>query len=259
MSGITLCVNIDHIATVRQARGVNFPDPLAGARICEENGAHGITVHLREDRRHIQDRDVIALREVVRGKLNLEMALSDDVIAVARRVLPDQITLVPEKREELTTEGGLDVKGHYERIREVTEMFKNDGVAVSLFIEPDEETVRLSKKAGADSIEIHTGRYCNLFDRDPSRGVSDEETNRELNRIYHAAGIAGEIGIGLNAGHGLTCGNLPPILEAPGLEELNIGFSIIARSIFIGLPAAVREVLAVVHGAASGGGAPCSC
>jgi pyridoxine 5-phosphate synthase len=250
MSSITLCVNIDHIATVRQARGVDFPDPLAGASICEENGAHGITVHLREDRRHIQDKDVIALKEIVTGKLNLEMALSDEIIAVAEKVLPHQITLVPEKREELTTEGGLDVKGNFDRITRVTGMFKSQGVAVSLFIEPDEDTVRLSKKAGADSIEIHTGRYCNLFDRDPSRGIRDEETNRELNRIYHAAGIASEVGIGVYAGHGLTCGNLPPVLETPGLRELNIGFSIIARSVFIGLPAAVREMLAVISSAA---------
>ncbi len=249
MKEISLCVNIDHIATLRQARGVKYPDPLAGARVCEESGARGITVHLREDRRHIQDRDVEALKGIVRGKFNLEMALSDDIIAVARRVKPDQVTLVPEKREELTTEGGLDVRGQFDRICEVTGLFRNDGIRVSLFIEPDEETVLLSKKTGADHIEIHTGLYCALYDRRPERGVDDPETAEQLRRIHRAAETARDAGLGVNAGHGLDCGNLPPVLGAPGLAELNIGFSIIARSVFLGLPAAVKEVLALINGA----------
>ncbi|HRZ25388.1 MAG TPA: pyridoxine 5'-phosphate synthase [Spirochaetota bacterium] len=241
MSDIKLCVNIDHVATVRQARGGIEPDPLQAARIVEESGADGVTVHLREDRRHIQDSDIIALRDIVVGKFNLEMALSDDIISIAKRILPDQITLVPEKREELTTEGGLDVRGYFDRIRSVVEMFHEKKVIVSLFIEPDIETVELSKKSGADYIEIHTGTYCNEFYRPGSRRVKDE-----IDRIYLAAERACAIGIGVNAGHGLDCKNLPAILGAPGLEELNIGFSIIARSLFIGMPAAVKEMLRTI-------------
>jgi pyridoxine 5-phosphate synthase len=243
MSDIKLCVNIDHVATVRQARGGIEPDPLQAARIVEENGAHGITVHLREDRRHIQDSDIIALRDIVVGKFNLEMALSDDIIAVAKQVVPDQITLVPEKREELTTEGGLDVRGNFDRIKSVVGMFHEKNVIVSLFIEPDIETVELSKKCGADFIEIHTGTYCNEFLRNGSGRVKDE-----IDRIYLAAERACAVGIGVNAGHGLDCKNLPPLLKTPGLEELNIGFSIIARSMFIGLPAAVKEMIRTIEG-----------
>jgi pyridoxine 5-phosphate synthase len=239
MSGIKLCVNVDHIATVRQARGGIEPDPVEGARICEENGAHGITVHLREDRRHIQDMDVVALRDVVTGKFNLEMALSDDIIAVAKRVVPDQITLVPEKRQELTTEGGLDVRANRERIRSVVEQFHDLGVEISLFIEPDKEAVEISKETGADFIEIHTGSYCEV------RGEAG--VRRELGRIYEAADHAVRSGIRVNAGHGLNYSNLEPVLHAASLEELNIGHSIIARSIFIGLPAAVREMKAVIE------------
>lgn len=242
MKGITLCVNIDHIATLRQARGVGYPDVLEGARVCETSGAHGITVHLREDRRHIQDGDVHALKDVVRGKYNLEMALSDDIIAVAEKVKPHQVTLVPEKREELTTEGGLDVASHFERIKRVVGRFKDRGIIVSLFIEPHDETVRLSKEAGADYIEIHTGSYCTLFERKAGESL----VKAELDKILNAARYGQSLGIGINAGHGLSCENLPPVLAAPGLEELNIGFSIIARSVFIGLPAAVKEMLATI-------------
>lgn len=240
---IKLCVNIDHIATVRQARGVVYPDPLEGARIVEEHGAHGVTVHLREDRRHIQDHDVVALRDIVVGKFNLEMALSDDIIGVAKKVLPDQITLVPEKREELTTEGGLDIKRNFSKIKSVVNDFHEKNVIVSLFIEPDIETIELSKETGADYIEIHTGTYCNEC------MVPDNDTavQKELDRIYSAAQRAVDIGIGVNAGHGLDCNNLPPLVQAPGLDELNIGFSIIARSIFIGLPGAVQEILKIIR------------
>lgn len=243
MSDIKLCVNIDHVATVRQARGGIEPDPLQAARIVEETGAHGVTVHLREDRRHIQDSDIIALRDIVVGKFNLEMALSDDIIAVAKQVVPDQITLVPEKREELTTEGGLDVRGNFDRIKSVVGMFHEKNVIVSLFIEPDIETVELSKKCGADFIEIHTGTYCNEF-----LGNGNGRVKNEIDRIYLAAERACAVGIGVNAGHGLDCKNLPPLLKTPGLEELNIGFSIIARSMFIGLPAAVKEMIRTIEG-----------
>jgi len=250
MSQIKLCVNIDHIATVRQARGSAYPDPLEGARLCEESGAHGITVHLREDRRHIQDRDVIGLKDIVKGKFNLEMALSDEIIAIAKKVKPDQITLVPEKREEITTEGGLDVAAHFDRIRTVVKQFHEHGVIISLFIEPEKDLVYRSKETGADYIEIHTGSYCTAADDfggdlfgEPPPGVK-----RELERICRAAEYAAEIGIGINAGHGLNAYNLKPVLAARGLEELNIGHSIIARSIFVGLPAAVKELLAIIRG-----------
>jgi pyridoxine 5-phosphate synthase len=248
MPGIKLCVNIDHIATVRQARGGAWPDPLEGARICEESGAHGITVHLREDRRHIQDCDVVALKKIVKGTYNLEMALSDDIIGVAKKVMPDQITLVPEKREEVTTEGGLDVAAHFDRIRAVVGQFRDIGTIVSLFVEPDEHVVEKSKETGADFIEIHTGAYCNAADAagwDPSREMP-AGVGRELERICRAAERAVAVGIGVNAGHGLNRFNLGPVLGARGLEELNIGHSIISRAIFIGLPAAVKELLDII-------------
>jgi pyridoxine 5-phosphate synthase len=238
MSDIKLCVNVDHIATVREARGGIEPDPVAGALLCEENGASGITVHLREDRRHIQDEDVFNLKNMVRGKYNLEMALSDDIIEIACRVVPDQVTLVPEKREELTTEGGLDVKRNFRKISEVTERFRGLGIMVSLFIEPDSETVKRSLDTGADYIEIHTGTYCNAF------GTEGEE--REIERIYRAAEEAVRIGIGVNAGHGLNYQNIGRVLESAGLDELNIGHSIVSRAVMSGMPAAVREMVDII-------------
>jgi pyridoxine 5-phosphate synthase len=248
MSRIKLCVNIDHIATLRQARGSAYPDPLEGARLCEESGAHGITVHLREDRRHIQDRDVIGLKEIVKGKFNLEMALSDEIIAIAKKVKPDQITLVPEKRQEITTEGGLDVAAHFDRIRDVVKQFHDIGIIISLFIEPEKDLVYRSKETGADYIEIHTGTYCTAADDfgGDLYWESPPGVKRELDRICRAAEYASEIRIGINAGHGLNAYNLKPVLAARGLDELNIGHSIIARSIFIGLPAAVKELLAII-------------
>jgi pyridoxine 5-phosphate synthase len=248
MSEIKLCVNIDHIATLRQARGTAYPDLLEGARLCEEAGAHGITVHLREDRRHIQDRDVYGLKKTVRGKFNLEMALSDEIIAIARKVIPGQITLVPEKRQELTTEGGLDVAGNFDRIRSVVRQFHDIGVIVSLFIEPARDTVYRSKETGADYIELHTGTYCTRAD-EGGQGLNRElstHAESELERIYRAAEHACEIGIGVNAGHGLNHYNLKPVLSAKGLDELNIGHSIISRSIFLGLTGAVQELLAII-------------
>jgi pyridoxine 5-phosphate synthase len=239
MAGIELCVNIDHIATVRQARGGFEPDPLDGVAPCEDNGAAGITVHLREDRRHIQDSDVFRLREVVKGKLNLEMALSNDIIAVARTLVPDQITLVPEKRQEITTEGGLDVAGNKKKIIEVVELFHGLGVIVSLFIEPHRDAVIASAQTGADFIELHTGTYCNAR--------NEPDIGREIGRIHEAARIALDHGMRVNAGHGLNYQNLIPVLATPGLEELNIGHSIIARSIFTGLGQAVREMVDVIR------------
>ncbi len=248
MGQVKLCVNIDHIATVREARGTSYPDPLEGARLCEESGAHGITVHLREDRRHIQDRDVLALKNIVKGKYNLEMALSDEIIAIALRVKPDQVTLVPEKREEVTTEGGLDVAGNFDRIQTVVKKFHDNGIIVSLFIEPDRDVVNRSKEAGADYIELHTGSYClaaDAFGGDLYWELP-ADVKRELDRIYCAADCASEIGIGVNAGHGLNRYNLGLVLAARGLDELNIGHSIIARSIFVGLSGAVKELLDIL-------------
>ncbi len=238
MKGIGLCVNIDHVATVRQARGTAYPDLPEAAVLCESAGAAGITVHLREDRRHIQDADVFALRKIVKGRFNLEMALSDDIIGVARKVVPDQITLVPERREELTTEGGLDVHAHFDRIRAVAAEFNALGVTVSLFIEPDPRVIELSAETGAAFIELHTGRYCDAADM-PGRG----DPARELDRVLSAASRATELGIGVNAGHGLNTGNVGPVCAARGLNELNIGHSIVARAIFVGLGKAVAEML----------------
>ncbi len=240
MSKAILCVNIDHIATLREARGGTEPDLLEGARICEASSAAGITVHLREDRRHIQDRDVFALRKIVKGKFNLEMALSDDILRVAKKVVPDQITIVPEKREELTTEGGLDVKGNAARIREVVKIFHGLGTVVSLFVEPEREAVLLSKETGADFIEIHTGSYCNA--------VSRGKLRKEIDRIYKAAECGRQAGIRINAGHGLNYVNVQAVLKTPGLEELNIGHSIISRSVFTGLSRAVREMADIISG-----------
>ncbi len=239
MSKVNLCVNVDHIATLRQARGGTFPDPVRGAMLCEENGADGITVHLREDRRHIQDFDVYALRDVVNGKFNLEMALSDDIISIAMQVIPDQITLVPEKREELTTEGGLNVKQNFKKIREVVETFHQLEVEVSLFIEPEIDIIDLSYDTGSDFIELHTGTYCNTS--------KEADIQREKSRLYTAASHALKKGIRINAGHGLNYNNTPPILDMEGLEELNIGHSIISQSIYSGLPHAVREMVRILQ------------
>lgn len=239
MNKIKLCVNVDHIATLRQARGGTYPDPVKGAMLCEENGADGITVHLREDRRHIQDFDVFALRDVVNGKFNLEMALSDDIISVAEQVLPDQITLVPEKREELTTEGGLNVKDNISKISEFIKKFHDLDIEISLFIEPDTLVIDQSCDSGADFVEFHTGTYCN--------SVKDEDINRELARLYTAAEHAVKKGIRVNAGHGLNYKNTTPILGMNGLEELNIGHSIISQSIYSGLPVAVRDMVKLLQ------------
>ncbi len=248
MPRIKLCVNIDHIATLRQARGGAYPDPIEGARICEESGAHGITVHLREDRRHIQDRDVLELKRVVRGKYNLEMALSDEIIDLALDVKPDQVTLVPEKREELTTEGGLDVAAHFERIRSLVPRFHDAGILVSLFIEPDPGIVSLSRDAGADYVELHTGAYCTGADDwgGDLAGPLPPDVKDRLAAIHDAAGHAVRTGIGVNAGHGLNAYNLAPVLGAPGLDELNIGHSIVSRAVFLGLAGAVKELLDII-------------
>jgi len=233
-----LMVNIDHVATLREARGTYYPDPIFAAGIAETAGASGIIVHLREDRRHIKDRDVRILREVVKTKLNLEMAATDEMVSIAREIKPDMITLVPEKREELTTEGGLDVAGLSKKIQKVIESVKDKGIKVSLFVDPEEKQVIVSKEIGADMIEIHTGAY--------SDAVNEVIRDKELKKVIDAAKRGKELGLGVNAGHGLHYHNVSEIVAIPEIDELSIGHSIIARAIFTGLDQAVRDMLRLI-------------
>jgi pyridoxine 5-phosphate synthase len=234
-----LGVNVDHVATVREARKGRSPDPVPAALLCEEAGAAQITVHLREDRRHIQDRDVRLLRELVKTSLNLEMAATDDMVAIALSIRPDTATLVPEKREELTTEGGLSVAGNAERITAVVKRLQQGGIRVSLFIDPDLEQVKESLRVGAKAIEIHTGRYSNA--------VTEEEKGEEMERIADAASLARKIGLEVGAGHGLDVHNIGAIARLPEIAEVNIGHSIIARAVMVGIGAAVREMIDTIR------------
>ena len=234
-----LMVNIDHVATLREARGVSYPDPVYAAGIAEMAGASGIIVHLREDRRHIKDRDVRLLREVVRTTLNLEMAATEEMVAIAREILPDMVTLVPEKRQELTTEGGLDVAGNRERIAYAVAALKEKGIAVSLFVDPDEAQVGAALGVAADMIEIHTGHYSDAPDGRASR--------EELTRIIATARAGKAAGMGVNAGHGLHYDNVRPILQISEVDELSIGHSIIARAVLVGLDRAVRDMIALIR------------
>ena len=236
-----LGVNIDHVATLRQARGGVAPEPATAAGIAEHNGADGITVHLREDRRHIQDRDLELLSKVVQTRINLEMAATEEMIGIATRLKPFSATLVPEKRRELTTEGGLDVMGQREPLHRAVARLRDAGILVSLFIDPDLAQMRASRQAGADAVEIHTGTYCEAFRN--GRHVE------EFERIRVAAAHGSNIGLKVFAGHGLDVRNIVPILSLPEIEEFNIGHSIIARAVFIGLGPAVREIADLVHGA----------
>lgn len=230
-----LGVNVDHIATIRQARGVTEPDPVAAAMLAELAGAHGITVHLREDRRHIQDRDVEILRKTVQTRLNLEMALTDEMVAIALKVLPDAVTLVPEGRHELTTEGGLDVNMLRATLTQKIPLLKQAGIVVSLFVEPDLEQIKTCHKVGADYIEIHTGTYCEMR--------TEADRREQLQRIELAISAARRLGLGVNAGHGLNYQNIGPVVALKGIEEFNIGHSIVARASLVGLERAVREML----------------
>jgi pyridoxine 5-phosphate synthase len=232
-----LGVNIDHVATLRQARRVAYPDPLEAARLALEGGADGITVHLREDRRHIQDADVERLRGALRTNLNLEMAVTDAMVAFAVRMRPDDVCLVPERREELTTEGGLDVAGQLDRVRAATERLATAGIQVSCFIDPVEEQIRASHVAGAHAVELHTGDYANA----DAGGAP-----RELERIAAAAAVVRALGLDLHAGHGLTVANVGPVARIPGMTELNIGHSIVARAVLVGMVVAVREMKAAL-------------
>jgi pyridoxine 5-phosphate synthase len=240
MCRMRLHVNVDHIATLREQRNTKYPDPVTAAAICELAGAHGITVHLREDRRHIHDRDVKILRETVQTILNLEMAATDEMVNIAIETKPDLVTLVPEKREEKTTEGGLALSNEstFTGLKNAIDKLTQAGIPVSLFIDPEEEMVVLSKKAGAKMIELHTGDYT-LVPRGPQR-------DKELERLYVAAEKAEEIDILLAAGHGLDYTNVEGIMDLPGLIELNIGHSIISRASLVGLQVAVEEMLVLM-------------
>ena len=234
-----LCVNIDHIATLRQARLEDEPDPLEAARLVEKAGAHGITAHLREDRRHIQDRDVEMLRKKVRTKLNLEMAATEEMVRFAVRVKPDQATLVPEKRRELTTEGGLSLKSGPQRFQRVVERLQSHGIPVSLFIDPEPGTILLSSRMGATFVELHTGRYSRACRK--GKGVK-----REFMDLAAGTRLAHSLGLRVHAGHGLTYQNVTPIAALPEIEDLNIGHNIIARASMVGLEKAVLEMLEIL-------------
>ncbi|MRR35603.1 pyridoxine 5'-phosphate synthase [bacterium] len=233
-----LGVNIDHVATIRQARGGVEPDPVAAAALAELAGADGITIHLREDRRHIQDRDVKLLRQTVKTKLNLEMAATAEMVEIALSVKPDMCTLVPEKRQELTTEGGLDVRLSMQSIAEVVERLQNGGITVSLFVDPDPDQVKATSKVGADYIEIHTGTFAEATDWKTEQA--------ELERIGNAVKLGAKLGLGINAGHGLNYTNIRKITALGGIEEFNIGHSIISRAVLVGLDRAVRDMVDLI-------------
>ncbi len=233
-----LGVNIDHVATLRQARGGTDPDPLTAAILVELAGADGLVVHLREDRRHIQDRDLTMLREIVRTKLDLEMAADDAMAKIALSVKPDLVTLVPERRQELTTEGGLDVANHRERIQKIVDLLRDGGIPTSLFIEPSLDQIKAAHKIGAAYVELHTGRYANA--------KRSKEEDEEFEALTQAAKLAYKLGLGVNAGHGLTSKNVKRLAKLPEIVEFNIGHSIIARSVMVGLVQAVREMKELV-------------
>lgn len=234
-----LCVNVDHIATIRQARRGKEPDPVQAALLVELAGASGITVHLREDRRHIQDRDVELLRRLVKTKLNLEMAATEEMLGIALACKPEMATLVPERREELTTEGGLDVHGHIDGISLAVRRLRAGGILVSLFIDPEPHQVSAAAHAGADFIELHTGTYAEAND------YKTQQT--ELTRLIRSATTGKGLGLRINAGHGLDYRNVGSISTIPEVEELSIGHSIIARAVLVGLERAVREMLAAME------------
>ena len=239
MNEIYLGVNIDHVATVRNARGGTYPDPVTAAAIAEMAGADGITTHLREDRRHITDRDVRIIRETVQTKLNLEMAVTDDILGIAVALAPQAACFVPERRQEITTEGGLDVVGEISKIDAAIRKLEKVGTKVSLFIDPVKEQIDAAVKVGAPYVEFHTGAYANA--------VTDSDRDNELKRLKEMAAYAHSLGIHVNSGHGLNYNNVAAIAAIPEMEELNIGHSIIARAIFTGLSEAVREMKRIMR------------
>ncbi len=232
---LKLGVNIDHVATLRQARGTDYPDVVTAARCCEGAGAEGITIHLREDRRHIQDADVYTLRNALNVSMNLEMANSPEIVAIALDVHPDEVCLVPEKREELTTEGGLDVAGHFEELKPTVAALADAGILVSLFIDPEPEQIEATVALKAPCIELHTGTFCDAVGAD---------ADAELKRLIAGARLAASSGLQVNAGHGINLDNLAGVLRMPHLDTLNIGHSIVAHAVFVGMEAAVRAMIA---------------
>lgn len=238
MEPIKLGVNIDHAATLRQARGVDYPNLVEIARLAENAGAHGITIHLREDRRHIQDHDVYTLRKTLTTRMNLEMANNPDVLRIALEVCPNEICLVPERRQELTTEGGLDAAGQFDSLRPTIEALTKNGSEVSLFIAPDKQQLEAAAKLGAPYVELHTGAYAN---------ATGDELKREIEALHEAAAYGQHLGLRVNAGHGLTMSNVAPLLDIPNLDTLNIGHSIIAHALFVGIEQSVRDMLTAIQ------------
>lgn len=230
---IDLGINIDHVATLRQARGTVYPDPLYAALMAEQSGADSITLHLREDRRHIQDRDVELIREALQTRMNLEMAVTDEMLAIAEKIRPEDVCLVPERREELTTEGGLDVAGQKDRVAAACQRLAASGIRVSLFIDPDPRQLEASRDVGAPVVELHTGAYAEAH---------GAEQALELQRIVEAAHFGHGLGLRIHAGHGLHYHNVTPVAAIAEVLELNIGHAIVARAVFAGLPAAVSEM-----------------
>ncbi|MCB9757698.1 MAG: pyridoxine 5'-phosphate synthase [Candidatus Omnitrophica bacterium] len=237
---LKLGVNIDHVATLRQARGISYPDPITAARICEQAGADSIVCHLREDRRHIQDRDVLALRKTITTRLNLEMSLNPEIIKITEKIKPDIATIVPERRQEITTEGGLDIVKHFKKISRTVHTLQGKGIAVSLFIAPIKQHIEQACKSGATIIELHTGAYA--------EAKSPLTQTKELKKILTATQYAHALGLKVSAGHGLHYNNTAAITQINGLEELNIGHSIISEAVFIGLENAVKNMLRIIKG-----------
>ncbi len=236
-NNLELGINIDHVATLRNARGTVYPDPLKAAHLAEVAGADLITLHLREDRRHIKDADLMALRPLIQTRMNLECAVTPEMIHIACRVQPHDVCLVPEKREEVTTEGGLDVIGHFEAVKAATAQLKNAGIRVSLFIDPEEKQIQAAKDVGATVVELHTGRYA---------GLTGDQQKQELERIRKAAQFGKGIGLRVNAGHGLHEGNVMPVAAINELSELNIGHAIVAEALFKGWQKAITDMKALM-------------
>jgi pyridoxine 5-phosphate synthase len=232
-----LSVNIDHVATLRQARGEKQPDPVTAALIAEIAGASGIVSHLREDRRHVQDRDVYVLRDTLKTKLDLEMAATEEIINIALDVVPELVTLVPERRQELTTEGGLDVASEVSRFKEVTQRFHKKNILVSLFVAPIESQIKAAQKTGADFVELHTGEYAN---------AKGEDIAMQLERLKKAAKFASKLSLKINAGHGLNYQNLKPVAMIDEIEEFSIGHGLISHAVFVGMERAVKEMIEIL-------------
>ncbi len=240
---IELGVNIDHVATIRQARRTYEPDPVTAAALAELGGADGITVHLREDRRHIQDRDIHILRDTIAVKFNFELSCSDEIVNIACDSDPDQATLVPEKREEVTTEGGLDLQSHYDRVRRAIDKLHAKSIPVSLFLDPDPKQIEIAAKMNVAAVELHTGQYASA--------TNPKEQSRELLRLVDASQAIVDAKMSLHAGHGLTYRNVHPVAAIPHMKELNIGHSIVSRAVFVGLKEAVAEMKRIMVQAAS--------